>query len=135
MVDWQQKIKIKHWLKCPTKIWMIQNLIFVNISDSKSHICNSFFLFQKYNFGPQLYNFETEKCPLMACCLGLAKCLTIFYFNRNFWKFSYFSVFGYFPQVLKHWHFPGNLDFKGKIMAKFFIRCRILSIWNNMAIK
>ena len=29
--------------------------------------------------------------------------------------------------ALERWNFPGNLDFKGKILAKFFMRSHFLS--------
>ena len=36
---------------------------------------------------------------------------------------------------LKCWNFPDTLDFKGKIAAKFLLRSRFLSIFDNMTIK
>ena len=37
--------------------------------------------------------------------------------------------------VLKRWNFPDNLNFKGKIVAKFLLRSRFFSIRINMTIK
>ena len=61
-------------------------------------------------------------------CLGLVKCFKIFHFNLNFWKFNYFLAFRY----LHHWNFPGNSDFKGKVVAKFLLRSHFLSICNTL---
>ena len=47
----------------------------------------------------------------------------------------FFSI-SMLPSIaLKHWNFPDNLDFKGKISAIFLTRSPLLSIWNNMTIK
>ena len=55
-----------------------------------------------------------------APCLGLATCFTIFHFNLNFLKFNYFFSILILPSIaLKRWNFTDNLDFKGKIVAKF----------------
>ena len=37
--------------------------------------------------------------------------------------------------TLKRWNFPANLDFKGKIVAKFLSRSHFVSIYKNMTIK
>ena len=68
-----------------------------------------------------------------AHCLDHAKCFTIFHFNWNFWKLGcFFSVSILLSIALKHWNFQDNLDFKGKIAAKFLITNHFLSIQNNM---
>ena len=68
-----------------------------------------------------------------ARCLGLTKCFEIFHCKWNFCKFIYFSSI---PSVaLKRWHFPDNLGFKGKSVAKFLLRSHFFSISKNMTIK
>ena len=57
-----------------------------------------------------------------ASRLGLVKVFWIFYFNWIFLKFN-FSII-----ALKRWNFPENLDFKGKIVAKFPIRSHFLAM-------
>ena len=37
--------------------------------------------------------------------------------------------------ALKRWNFPENLDFKGKIVARFLLRSHVLSICNDMRVK
>ena len=62
-----------------------------------------------------------------AHCVRLVKCLIVF---RLFFSISIL------PSIaLKRWKFPENLDFKGRIVAKFLIRNHFLLIHNNMAIK
>ena len=68
-----------------------------------------------------------------AHCVRLVKCLIVFHFNWNFRLFFSISIL---PSIaLKRWKFPENLDFKGRIVAKFLIRNHFLLIHNNMAIK
>ena len=47
----------------------------------------------------------------------------------------FFSVSILPSLALKRWNFPDNLDFKGKIVAKFYCRSHFLSICNNMTVK
>ena len=44
---------------------------------------------------------------------------------------NYFSVFRYPSKGLKLWNFLDNFDFKGKFVAKFLLRKRLLSIYDN----
>ena len=61
-------------------------------------------------------------------CLGLVKCFTIFHFNWNSWKWTIFRI-SILPSIaLQRRNFLDNLDFKGKIVAKFLIRSDFLSI-------
>ena len=69
--------------------------------------------------------------------LWLVKCFKMFRFNWNFWKCFYkliFSISILRLIELKYWNFPDNLDFKGKIVAKFFQRSHFLSICNNITV-
>ena len=57
-----------------------------------------------------------------ACCLGLVKCLTILEIQ------PFFSI-AILPSIaLKRWNFPDNVDFKGKIVAKFLIKSHLYSM-------
>ena len=59
-----------------------------------------------------------------------------FPFKLKFFEIPLFSTILILPLILlKRWNFPNNLDFKGKIEAKFLIRSHFLSIWNNMTKK
>ena len=90
-------------------IWKANICIFLYISVIK-------FLFQiRRNFlsGGGLNNFLKP-----AGCLGLV----IFYFNQNFWKFSFFSISIRLSIALKCWNSSDNLDFNGNIVANFLIK-------------
>ena len=58
-----------------------------------------------------------------------------FHFNLNFWNQLCFSISILSSIALKRWNFPDNLDFKGKIVAKFLLRSHFLSIYGYMATK
>ena len=58
----------------------------------------------------------------VARCLILVKCLTIFHFNLNFWKFNYFSICNI--KTLKP---SRQFGFQFKTVAKFLIRSHFLS--------
>ena len=61
----------------------------------------------------------------VAHCL---KCFKIVHFNLNFLEIKLFISISILPFTsLKCWHFPDNLDFKGKTVAKFLIRSHFLS--------
>ena len=58
------------------------------------------------------------------------------HFNWNIWKFSYFLPFKFSTNsIVKRWHFPDNLEFKGYIVANVLLKSNFLSIYNNMTIK
>ena len=58
-------------------------------------------------------------------CYGLVKCLT----KLEIQPFFSIAILPYI--ALKRWNFPDNLDFKGKIVAKFLIKSHL----DNMTIK
>ena len=60
-----------------------------------------------------------------ARCLGFVKCLTILEIQPFFRIAILQSI------ALKRWNFPDNLDFNGKIVAKFLIKSHL----NNMTRK
>ena len=52
--------------------------------------------------------------------------ISIFYFKWSFLEIQLFFSVSILPSIaLKRWNLPDNLDFNGKIMAKFLIRSLI----------
>ena len=47
----------------------------------------------------------------------------------------FFSIMILPSIALKRWNIPDNLEYKGKVVAKFFLRSRFLFICNNMTVK
>ena len=61
-----------------------------------------------------------------ARCLGLVNCFKNIILIEIF-EFNYFLAF---RSSTNSWNFPGNLDFRGKIVANFLLRNHFLSIYN-----
>ena len=54
----------------------------------------------------------------------------------KFFEIQLFFSLSILPSIsLKRWNFPDNLDFKGKIVAKFLLRSHFLPIYKYMTIK
>ena len=64
---------------------------------------------------------------------GPRKLFYNFLFQLKFFEIQLF--FSISLITLKRWNFPDNLDFKGKIVAKFLMRSHFLSIQNDMTVK